>query len=323
MDSSRLSLTVALAAVGVLALAGSASALAAGPALGGPPSCFGAAARDAQHRCRNPRLTLAVVPSPRQARRLPNAPCTIVERDAVVQVCAFGVAPQQADATIALVGDSHATHWRAALEPVAQAKQWQGLSITHTSCPLSKAVRDLPEPDRSGCIAWKRGVFRWFARHPEVRTVFVSELSGGSGVVASHGRSPFATAVAGYRAAWSALPRSVEHIVVIRDTPKAGGDLGACIERALGRRRPPGTACARSRVAALDRDPAIAAAARARPPRIRTVDLTRFFCGPERCYPVIGGALVNKDPTHITATYGATLGPYLLRSVDHLMTSWR
>jgi hypothetical protein len=31
---------------------------------------------------------------------------------------------------------------------------------------------------------------------------------------------------------------------------------------------------------------------------------------------VIGGALVYKDVSHLTAVYGKTLGPYLLRDLD-------
>src|SRR4051794_34246091 len=95
--------------------------------------CFGAAARDPAHPCRD--ATSTVVPDPAVARTLPNAPCTAVERDAPMVVCAFGVPAAEARATVALVGDSHAGGWRAALEQVARANGWRGLSITHTSCP--------------------------------------------------------------------------------------------------------------------------------------------------------------------------------------------
>jgi hypothetical protein len=88
----------------------------------------------------------------------------------------------------------------------------------------------------------------WLARHPEVRTVFVSALAGGLGVVATRGRSAFETAVAGYRKAWRRLISS-------------------------GRQR----------------------------------------------LPVVGGAVVLKDETHLTTTFAATLGPYLVRRVDRLL----
>ena len=180
---------------------------------GEPPTdsaCFGAAARDPARPCSDPRLLRSVVPSPAQARKLPNSPCAPVERRAAMNVCGFGADPGVATRTVALVGDSHAGHWRAALDVVARARGWRGLSIAHTGCPLSKAVRNLPEPGRfRACVAWKRAVFAWFERHPEVGTVFVGGLSGGTGVIAPRGQSRFAASVRGYRRAWAALPPTV------------------------------------------------------------------------------------------------------------------
>ena len=143
--------------------------------------------------------------------------------------------------------------------------------------------------------------------------MYVAGLSGGSGVVPSPRRSRFATSVQGYLDAWAALPG--RRIVVLRDTPRFKGDTDVCVSRAARRREKVGTTCAVSRRFALGRDPAIAAAGRA---GLETLDLTPFFCG-ARCYPVIGGALVVRDANHMTGTYSATLGPYVLRALDRLM----
>jgi hypothetical protein len=280
--------------------------------------CFGAAAMDpALRECRGEKWAHGVTPAPAQARSLPNSPCENVQRTAP-PVCAFGVPAEDATRTIALVGDSHAGHWRAALSAVARAKGWRGLSITHSSCPLQRALRDLAEPRRTSCRRWKRDVFAWFARHPEVTTVFVAGLTGGSGVVPEGGRGAFGTSRLGYQRAWRSLPSTVGTIVVMRDTPKFHTATNACVARAVSRRKAPGPACARPRAEALDPDPAIEAAERLRSPRIRTVDLARFFCDARLCYPVIGRALVLRDNTHVTGTFSATLGPYLLRAVDRL-----
>ena len=208
------------------------------------------------------------------------------------------------------MGDSHAGHWRAAFEYVAAAKGWSGLSITQTSCPLQKALRDLAEPRRTQCRRWKDDVFAWFAVHPEVRTLFVAGLSGGSGVVAPPGTSRFEASVRGHLDAWAALPG--RRIVVVRDTPKFRGSTDVCVTRALRRGRPPGTTCSLPRSFSLVRDPAVAAAGRA---GLGVLDLSPFFCA-QRCYPVIGGALVVRDANHMTGTYSATLGPYVLRALD-------
>jgi hypothetical protein len=284
------------------------------------PSCFGAAARDPQRGpCSDPRLRLAVEPKPAVAAELPNTPCEHVGfRPAV---CAFGAPPAEAVATVALVGDSHAGHWRGALDTVARERGWRGLSITHTSCPLQKVVRDLPEPRRTWCAQWKADVFAWFRAHPEVSTVFVAGLTGGRGVVARRGQSPFQAAVDGYVGAWADLPPTVRRIVVIRDTPKmrGRGRTLACVERAVARGASPGPACAVPRRVALDPDPAVAAARIVGSPRVRTIDMTRYFCGPRACEPVIGGALVARDASHVTAVFSTSLGPFLLRAVDRVL----
>ena len=81
----------------------------------------------------------------------------------------------------------------------------------------------------------------------------------------------------------------------------------------MAARRPAGVACAVSRSSALDPDPAFTAARRSRARRVRAVDLTSIFCDRRYCYPVIGGALAFKDPTHMSGVFATTLGPVLLR----------
>jgi hypothetical protein len=280
-------------------------------------ACFGAAARDPRGACRDARLDDFVYPRPTLAARIPNSPCKPVERQAHMNVCGFGA--EDATETIALVGDSHASHWRAALDVVAQERGWRGLSMAHTSCPLSKAVRDLEGAERfNACADWKTAVFAWFKQHPEIHTVFVAGLSGGSSVFPRDGRSRFATSVRGYRRAWDALPSTVTRIVVIRDTPKMRTETGACVDRALSRGRRPGATCSLPRREVLDRDPLVVAASQMPASRVRTVDLTPLFCDGGACYPVVGGALVFRDQNHMTAAFSTTLGPFLARKVDAL-----
>src|SRR5215207_4939835 len=62
------------------------------------------------------------------------------------------------------------------------------------------------------------------------------------------------------------------------------------------------------------------AAARTREARVEGADLTRFICDTQRCFPVVGGALVYKDRHHLTTVFGTTLGPYLQRAVDRVMS---
>jgi hypothetical protein len=233
-------------------------------------------------------------------------------------VCGFGAGREQ----IALVGDSHAVHWRATLAVIARTKHWHGLTLYRSRCPFTRALTDLERPERGRCRRWGRNVIRWFEAHPEVRTAFISQHSRAGVIVRREGRDEFAAMVAGYAAAWKALPRSVEHIVVIRDPPYVENGTLACVRRALRRHAPPGLACALPRATALERDPALTAVRRLDSPRYQAIDLTQFMCDAELCYPVVGGALVKKDRGHLTRVFAETLAPYFARKLMRLMATW-
>lgn len=275
----------------------------------GPP-CFGAASRDPDDPCSNPELDLMVVPTPLEAKETENAPCEVVARGERLRVCQFGAVGEAAP-TVALVGDSHAAAWRAPVERVARAGGVGGVSLTYSGCPFSTAVRDVPQPLRGRCEQFRDEVFAWLAGQPQIRTVITVALAGGSGVVEQDGRTQAESAVDGYIDAWRRLPDTVEQIVVVRDNPKAGKGTDECVQGAIDAGVPAGPECAIPRDEALDPDPQVAAAQVGGDLRVRVVDLTERFCDEDRCFPVIGGALVHRDQDHINPVFGATLAPAL------------
>lgn len=286
----------------------------------GSLACFGASAMDTVNPCHNPALSSAVIPVPGEAQITPNAPCTVVEKLDIAEVCAFGVPPAAATATVALLGDSHAQHWRAALEVVAQAKGWQAASVTQSGCPFSAGPLTITGQARKYCRRMMlRDVVDWLRSQPQITTVFVSE----SQLSVPQGPGTRAADVAGYIKAWEALPPSVKHIIVIRDTPRMRGSTLPCVEAQVESRRPhPGTACAVPRDQALEPDPAVIAASEVHTGRVSVIDLTSFICDSRLCYPVVGGALAYKDFQHLSEVFSTTLGPFLLKAVDQLMTRW-
>ena len=54
-------------------------------------------------------------------------------------------------------------------------------------------------------------------------------------------------------------------------------------------------------------------------PRVTVLDMTPFMCDRDKCFPVVGGALVHKDGGHVTQVFSRTLGPYLGRYVDRML----
>src|SRR4051794_4652774 len=194
--------------------------------------CFGAAANDPARPCDNPALRHRVVPSPIARQEDDNVPCDDIRRDSTVSACEFGVPQDEARRTVAIIGDSHAAHWRPAFEVVARARRWHAMTITRTSCPFSAAVKDLRGRARDRCRQWNHELPRWLAAHPRIDTVFVAGVAGGKLDVSS-GESAFQAQVDGYRRAWESLPPSVEHIVVLRDTPRFRRSTFECIDQAI------------------------------------------------------------------------------------------
>ena len=47
---------------------------------------------------------------------------------------------------VALIGDSHAVHWRAALAQLANAKRWVGISVAGSGCRFSAEAPTQPDP---------------------------------------------------------------------------------------------------------------------------------------------------------------------------------
>ena len=192
--------------------------------------CVGAAERDPKRDCAP---NTSATPSPKKDD-IGLEPATVTCRPTSEEpepVCTFGVARNRAKATIALIGDSHALHWRAAVEVVAKAKRWRGYSVTTAACPYSTAVKYLPEGLREQCVTWFAAARAWFRRHPEVSTVFVSQTTRLA--TAAPGRTEAELKRAGYARAWSTLPRTVKRVVVLRDAPDPDDKTFECVDRAV------------------------------------------------------------------------------------------
>jgi hypothetical protein len=314
--AARTATCIAIAA----AMVGAALSAAPGPAPAAA-RCFGAAARDPAHPCFNP--TRSITPTLDDAERVIESPCEFRVAHGL-SYCLFGTPARQAKARIALIGDSHAWHWRAAVDHVARAEGWLGYSVTGPGCSFSDAVRYLPAGARAPCIDYYRKTRAWLQRHRDVSTVFVSQRNA-TEQVPPPGQTTFALRVAAFERAWTtALPRTVKHVIVIRDVPQVTHDTFPCLARVLAAKaHAPGPACAMVRSTSLTEDVAGAAVAALHSKRYRFVDMSQYFCDGASCFPVVGGVLVYRDSEgHITPLYADTLGPYLLRKVQILKRSW-
>ncbi len=268
------------------------------------PRCFGAASRDAARPCRNPALDRIASPTPDEAPLIPNADCTPLPREAGVPPCSFGWPAAEGRPVVALLGDSHAMHWRAAAEVLAVEREWQGISLARTSCPFTLHPTGRGPGENAACARHVRGALRWLRAHPEAQTV----------VISSHTLPVTAARIADYRATWRQIPASVRRILVIRDTPVIVAPQADCVRRALARGQAPGMRCAQPRSSTVRPDPEAMAARAAGGSRIHLLDFTAAFCGPALCPATVGGALVRKDGEHLTQAMSLSLGPQLVRA---------
>jgi hypothetical protein len=258
---------------------------------------------------------LKVTPTPDHAPLIPNVDCHLQKVTEVMATCAFGVPAAKAAQTVALIGDSHAQHWRPAVAVVARERHWRVFDITVPHCLLTTTPSGIGPPFPTLCPQWDADVIAWLTAHPEIRTILLS-ANALQPITAPAGTSRYEARVHGLSERLGQLPASVASLIVIRDTPRIRLTTHDCVRRAMAEKRPPGLACALPRAFALPRDPLVAAARMQTSRAVHVVDLSRHFCSAHRCFPVVGGVLVHRDvDSHITKLFAQTLGPYLARAI--------
>jgi hypothetical protein len=275
----------------------------------GAPRCFGAASRDPETRCVNPALATRVTPTPDEALLNPNFACVQAKVTPQLFPCRFGAA--RPTATVALIGDSHAQHWRSALAVVAKRRGWRVEDVSVPLCMFSTATTGADPPFDQFCPKWNQDVLDWLAANPQIRTVFVAGKTR-QFVEPAPGQTAYQARVEGYKARFAALDRTM---IVIRDDPAETVATKDCVRHRMARGQSLVRACGVPRRVAVTPDPAVAAAVATGKP---VIDLREQFCDARRCYPVIGGALVHKDADHLTQVFSRTLGPFLNRAYGDL-----
>ncbi|MGK9147283.1 hypothetical protein KXS11_06625 [Plantibacter flavus] len=189
-----------------------------------------------------------------------------------------------------------------------------------SSCPFSGAERteaalsaEVLAQMRVGCASWNEDALAMLRDDPSIDTVVVSARARNP-VVAAPGESWQETAAAAYLARWGEVPATIQHIVVLRDTPTMADDVLACV-----RDEPdPERACARDRADALVDDPQFDAALASTDPRVAPLDLTDALCTDDECSPVVGSVLAYRDSHHLSWVYAATLAGTVGELLDGL-----
>jgi len=288
----------------------------------GDVRCFGAAALiSSSDPCVNPALADVRVPAAANALDDDaNRPACWSNDSSAFNVCELGPKHGYTKHLIA-IGDSHNNVLVDAYERIATAENWRIDVAGHQSCYLTTAVQQAGSAKQvADCNAWKQNAMAYLRAHPDLDGVVVTHSTGNGPVVPAAGESNDDTIVDGLVDAWQAPAEAGIPIIALRDNPTARLDVVACVGQMSG---PTTGACDSSRSDALRLFDGSEQAAARMPGKVRTIDLTDYYCTATVCPAVIGGVLVHRDPTHLTNTFAKTLSPYLGKEIAAALGAFR
>ncbi|WP_417220066.1 acyltransferase family protein [Arthrobacter sp.] len=265
-----------------------------------PPAGFGAASIEtgaafasANHQ---------IVPTPASAHGdYPDlGSCVSSGASHLSHTCEFGAKKGDAKFTIALVGDSHATQWWKALEPMAKKHNWRIVTHLKNSCPFTGAVRTAQKVGFIDCVDANKDRLDDLVADQDIDAVFIA---GWTGAPIKGGHEAATQGAVDY---WGKVQDSGKQVIVVRDSPNPSQDPLArdCVAKHADDLRQ----CGKDRDEALSNDDWISAA-QARDPRLELLDFTDEFCTQKLCPAVVGNVLVYRDQNHISDTYMATIAP--------------
>jgi hypothetical protein len=232
--------------------------------------------------------------------------------------CDFGVEEGQATATVALVGDSHATAWLPAIEVLAERHKWHVKTYTKGSCPLTAALRVLPseatDRNQADCWAWGKKLQEKLAADNEVSMIFTASYSSAYTYKPAPGVEFRNPAVEGFTTVWKGLLASGKRVVAFDDVPRTNGQsVPTCLAANSG----DPLACATTVEKAFPRGTAIThAAANFKAAGFTRIPLRNEFCDAKLCYPQLGAVIVYRDYSHISAEFSRALAPFVDRQLS-------
>jgi hypothetical protein len=235
-----------------------------------------------------------------------------------IKTCTIGSADANPVRTIAVVGDSHATHWFTALDQLGRERNWKVLTYAKASCPMTTALRVLPDEQTDeaaqSCLTWVADVRDQIAADESITAVFTSAFSSAYQFAAGPGPALDDPRTGGFQDVWGAWTAAGKDVLVIRDIPPTQGDN---VPNCLAANPEDRMACA-TEADALPADAIAEAAEASEDPRVHLIDLTDRFCDATTCYPVVGDMIVYRDYSHLSGEYATALVPYLAAETDRL-----
>jgi peptidoglycan/LPS O-acetylase OafA/YrhL len=241
--------------------------------------------------------------------------CLVPEPARSSPQCVYGA--RRSSTTVVVYGDSHAMQLFPAVEHVAKRRHWRLVNLTKAGCPpnLVPVVSPLSRRRYPECDAWRAYALRRIRdERPELVLAAGSahhQVYAGSKKLS--GAAAGKALADGWRPALRELHTVAGSVAVVTDPPRAPIDVPGCVSEHLRELR----RCAFARGRATARAEQVIDGTR----RVRDVtvlDPTDQLCLPDLCPGVIGGVLVYRNSGHLTASFAATLGPWLGRRLPRI-----
>ncbi|NHI17467.1 acyltransferase family protein [Microbacterium excoecariae] len=312
----RRSLAVALVAIAVAAVP---AGVAAARAQADPPavaldSCAGAATLDpARPDCRNADFAGEMTPALEDLRRddANRAECWGGPEVYEMRLCALGET-EGYSARILAVGDSHNNVFLDVYEDIAEARGWRIDASGRAGCkwvaPETPISGKQPE-DEAACRAWRTEIGRLAASgdYDAILTV-ASSKHREKPVDPDQSPEEYHTEIT--VDAWADRGGAETPILALVDNPIFPEDALGCLADPAAVEA---GECELPRREALK--PTGIEEAVAQTENAYLIDLTDLECDIDVCRMVQGGVIVTRDGAHLTASYAATLAPYLDRAL--------
>jgi peptidoglycan/LPS O-acetylase OafA/YrhL len=227
-----------------------------------------------------------------------------------------------ASTVIALLGDSHAEHWLGGLDRAGRERGWRIDAMVKGGCP----VADMTELGSERFTRYYRECARYreamLRRIIAMRPAAVVLSSWDHYIPPDGGAEDWQVSPAmwehGLHRTYARLTAAGIHTIVLRDVPRTGFDVPACLSRRAAR-LPFAGDCTYERTTSVSR---IAIAAQDRASRglpVVLVDMNDQICDAPRCGVMRNGAIVFTDDNHLTATFSRTVAPVLGRRIAAAM----
>ena len=228
--------------------------------------------------------------------RLRGDGCLAFERVTTPPNCEYGV--KGSAITIALVGDSHASHWFPAIEAIALERGWRLVTFVKVSCSFTTlAQRNLAlKREYRECTAFNEATVARLNQIKPALTIIVNRRTFRP--IEENITSALAGAALGEMVA--RIPGAT---VILVDTPDPGRDVPACLSKHPSDIR----ACLFTQDDADNREIGVAERVAAEVSGAQLIDLTRSICAAWPCSPVAKSMLIYRDEDHMTETFSRSL----------------